>query len=382
MASIKIVKRKRGVAYQIAFMYHGARRYLSLGSVYTKNEVVEIAANVERIVNCSVAGRPIEPRVALWLDSIPEDLKKRLARVDLVERYNEPTLSQLYDAYFESALQDMAENTVISKRNTRRVFFERVNPDKLAVAFTKQDAQAFATSLADSFSEASRACHVKNLRAVFNWAVLHELLKDNPFNVVKRGSFQNKEREYYVTLDDYAKLLDACASQEQRALLALWRIGGLRRNEAFDVQWRDVDWHGGRLLVRSSKTASKGKDKRVIPLFPELRQELEKLWELTPEGGPLNVITIERRRAPYLIEQIVFRAGLNRWQRLIQNLRSSRAIDVEREYGALAESEWLGHTAKVARAHYLHVLDVDFERAAATKTTAKTTAQYSAIGRF
>ncbi len=69
------------------------------------------------------------------------------------------------------------------------------------------------------------------------------------------------------------------------------------------------------------------------------------------------------------IERIVFYAGLNRWERLIQNLRSSRAIEIAREYGVLAEAEWIGHSPQTAKDHYLHVLDADFEHAATVDKT-------------
>lgn len=73
------------------------------------------------------------------------------------------------------------------------------------------------------------------------------------------------------------------------------------------------------------------------------------------------------------IEQIVFYAGLNRWERLIQNFRSSRAIEIYEQYGKLAESEWIGHSVRTARDHYLHVLDATFERAANGKPNATKT---------
>ena len=55
------------------------------------------------------------------------------------------------------------------------------------------------------------------------------------------------------------------------------------------------------------------------------------------------------------MERTVFRAGLVRWERLIQNLRSS-SDEVYNEYGALAESVWIGHSVATAQDHYLHLL--------------------------
>ncbi|MDO5749497.1 MAG: tyrosine-type recombinase/integrase [Planctomycetia bacterium] len=148
------------------------------------------------------------------------------------------------------------------------------------------------------------------------------------------------------------------------AVLGLYRVGGLRYSEALLVQWRDVDFVGRRLLVHSPKTSRiRGRGSRVIPLFPRLRELLEELWETVPENGSPYVISENRTTIRKHVDRIVFYAGLNRWERLIQNLRSSCAIDVQKKFGDLAESEWIGHSPQTAKDHYLHVLDSDFEEA-------------------
>ena len=174
-------------------------------------------------------------------------------------------------------------------------------------------------------------------------------------------------REFFIDRKSWQKLLAASSlTKECRVLFALCRIGGLRKNEALAVEWRDVDFIRGRLFVHSQKTERyEGRGSRIIPLFPELREELESLWESLPEGFPSYVIVFNRTTIAKMLEQVVFYTGLNRWERLIQNLRSSRAIEVYNEFGELAESEWIGHSNKTAKDHYLHLLDSDFERAIA-----------------
>ena len=124
----------------------------------------------------------------------------------------------------------------------------------------------------------------------------------------------------------------------------------MRKNEALAVEWRDVDFIRSRLLVHSPKTERyAGKESRIIPLFPELREELERLYESLPEGAPTFVIFHNRTAITQKLERVVFLAGLTRWERLIQNLRSSRAIEVYNDFGALAESEWIGHSSQTRK---------------------------------
>ena len=55
---------------------------------------------------------------------------------------------------------------------------------------------------------------------------------------------------------------------------------------------------------------------------------------------------------------------MERWPRLFQNLRASCESDLAREYGAVAACEWIGNSLTVANQHYLHLTDLDFDRAA------------------
>ncbi|MFP6678288.1 MAG: hypothetical protein VB878_24590 [Pirellulaceae bacterium] len=54
---------------------------------------------------------------------------------------------------------------------------------------------------------------------------------------------------------------------------------------------------------------------------------------------------------------------MNRWPRLFQNLRASCESDLARESGAVAACEWIGNSLTVASQHYLHLTDLDFDRA-------------------
>ncbi len=103
--------------------------------------------------------------------------------------------------------------------------------------------------------------------------------------------------------------------------------------------------------------------RRFVPLFTELRRQLEALRSQT--GDPTGLIATKYApNTTYVaIRQMISKAGVPLWERLIQNLRSSRANKIYREFDELAESAWIGHSARTAQNHYLHLLESDFEKA-------------------
>ena len=122
------------------------------------------------------------------------------------------------------------------------------------------------------------------------------------------------------------------------------------------------------MKLRSPKTENVGKERRVIPLFQLLKDELEKLRKSKKETETGRVIT---SLSPVTIYQIfkrtISKAGVPVWDRLFQNLRSSRVNEIYREFGELKESAWIGHSTSVALGHYLHILDSDYDVASQWK---------------
>lgn len=61
--------------------------------------------------------------------------------------------------------------------------------------------------------------------------------------------------------------------------------------EALGLRWSDVEFEHNRLCVRSPKAAHhEGKAERMIPLFPEIREHLQEVFDEAP-GGAEYVIT-------------------------------------------------------------------------------------------
>ncbi len=87
------------------------------------------------------------------------------------------------------------------------------------------------------------------------------------------------------------------------------------------IKWGDVDWEQNRMTFRSPQTEHHdGMSFRVIPIFPELRPYLDKVYEQAAEGTEY-VITRYRQRNCNLrtqLPRIIRKAALTPWQKLFQ----------------------------------------------------------------
>ncbi|MCL2625116.1 MAG: site-specific integrase [Planctomycetaceae bacterium] len=170
-------------------------------------------------------------------------------------------------------------------------------------------------------------------------------------------------------MEEYRRLLEACPCQDWRAIISLARIGGLRcPSEVITLRWKDVNWKKNCFYVRSSKTEQhEGKESRVVPIFPELKAELEALFSHPESKGQKFVINRYQNANQNLrttLEKIVIRAGLPLFPRPFDNMRMTRSNEIYRKFGAFKESQWIGHSGKVRADHYLSITDDDYQEAA------------------
>ena len=154
-------------------------------------------------------------------------------------------------------------------------------------------------------------------------------------------------------MEEYAKLLTACPNQEWRTIITLARIGGLRcPSELRQLRWTDVDWERNRFLVHSPKTERSEKHShRLVPLFPELREELDKCDKTTKfvlqgfQGTAWNLYEP--------LQEIAKSAGVGRIKCPFRNMRRSRSNEVADRFGVKKESLWIGHSEDVMEKHAL-----------------------------
>lgn len=362
------VKNREGKEYQrftIRFADGPRRRNIRLNQNYSLHDAEQLCGLVEDLIRNRRYDTGLSRRSAALLEALPQTFLDRLIDFGLVDRKRSLTLGALFESYYEAMRKELKQSSLTSIRQSLGKLKGFFNLDQFAERLSVEDASAFKEHLRLSgFSEATIAGHLKVAKSVFNWAVDSEYLTINPFGKISRGSFVNKSREFFVTREMYFRLLEACPDQTWRTIVTISRVGGLRTpSEVLRLTWGDVDWDKGRLLVHSGKTERhEGHGSRAIPLWPELRRELENQFEISEPGGSPFIISRYRYSEANLRTQflrIVFRAGLLAWERPFQNMRASRSTELfgDPRLPDFVCEYWMGHSKKTAQAHYLQVTD-------------------------
>ena len=350
------------------------RKTIRLGKV-SQHQAETVRGHVENLVAAAWGQAPPE-ETSRWVAGLPDLWRKRLEAVGLVAAAEpksaaEPklTLGAFLDDYMAKRA-DIKPSTRVALGQCIRYLTEHFGADKPLEDISAGDADEWrqyliSKGLADN-TVRRRSGAAKQF---FKAAMRKRLLAENPFTDLKAAVQGNSKREYFVTRAEAQKVLDACPDAEWRLIFALCRFGGLRcPSEVLTLTWDDIHWAENRMTVHSPKTEHHpGQDSRLVPLFPELLPYLREVFEQA-EPGTVPVIQRYRHTNQNLstkLGRILHKAGLTRWPKLYQNLRSTRQTELTNDWPVHKVCAWLGNSPAVAFKHYLQKpTDDDYEKAA------------------
>jgi integrase len=361
----------------IQFLLDGKRRTVWLGKM--KPEAVDkIKTNVQFIIEDKEQGSAHSDDLRTWIRKLGDKLHGKLARKGLFPvrtSAKQTTLLAWIDRCIEKRTDVKPATKEIWRQGKNGLigFFGADKP--LATINAGVAADYKSKLLADKLAPYTISKRLQFANKVFIAAVEHELIEKNPFAKVKIKKTM-KDRKRFISPEDTAKLLDNCPpGSDWRLIIALARWGGMRcPSEVLSITWADIDWDKSRIRVTSPKTEHHaGKDHRELPLFPELRTELQAAWTSESSGyivderfrkgsmGPAGWRNCNLRTT---FGRIIAKAGLTPWPRLFHNLRSSRQTELQEKFPMHVVCAWLGNSPDIAREHYLQTTDQHFERAA------------------
>jgi integrase len=354
------------------------RHAVRLGKV-SQRIAETVKLKIESLVVAKASGHSVDPETARWVASLSDEFADRLSKVGLIEPRKQRdvyTLASFLDSYIASR-SDVKGSTATVYGHTRRCLVEHFGKDASLASITAGDADKFRLWLADKKEGQGLAANTVRRRCgiakqFFRAALRSKLISENPFADLKGLTIKaNRERFHFISRDVATKVLDACPDAQWRLIFALSRYGGLRcPSEHLALTWGDVDWEKGLLRVTSPKTAHhEGKESRIIPLFPELRKELDAVWTAYDEdtaSDRVHLITRYRDSNANLRTQllrIIERAGVDPWPKLFHNLRSTRETELAEQFPIHVVCDWLGNTQAIAARHYLQVTDEHYKAA-------------------
>ena len=231
-------------------------------------------------------------------------------------------------------------------------------------ALTTRDVQAMHVQLKATHAPATANRYLSLVQRLFSLANQWGVMEKNPARFVKKYR-ENNARERYLSKDEVGRFLRALDTLENRSIAAGLRFllfTGLRKNEAFKLEWKHVKPDEGTIFLAKTKS---GKTRTVI-LNALARQVIEEMWEMRRDDSPW-VFPGKHRGKPVVNPQKPFedacrRAGIEGLR--IHDLRHSFASLAINSGASLYDvQQLLGHASSQMTQRYAHLEDASIRRA-------------------
>lgn len=146
---------------------------------------------------------------------------------------------------------------------------------------------------------------VSVVRAFFNWLIeVHEVPMANPASKVKRLREPQQARKA-LSAEVLQRIWEACITEDETLLVHLALLTGMRGNELATIEWREVDFERGSLVLDAAKTkTARG---REIPLRQDLLELLKQRRQ--PNGFILAGLAKNAKALRARWRKIMLRAG-------------------------------------------------------------------------
>ncbi|HEY3295681.1 MAG TPA: tyrosine-type recombinase/integrase [bacterium] len=191
------------------------------------------------------------------------------------EKSSSVMLDDLARNYVEYAEATKAPKTAKMDRDTLRDFMRVIGNMKLG-SVTSEHVEKFRLERLKEVSPVSVNIGLRHLKAAFNWAVEHKLLRISPAAKVRLNRVPKNMHPRFLTEEEIQRLreeIEGDIALSQVVDAALWT--GMRRNEIVTLQWSDVDLVRNVLTVQNKVGfRTKSRRSRSIPINGPLREML------------------------------------------------------------------------------------------------------------
>ena len=129
MASLQKRKRKKGTAWIIQFKLGGKRVNIYLGVKYGKRTAEDVKWIVEKCASSLSPDPQLDGAAVAWIQSAPNDIKKRLAAAGLISLKRRSTIKELVDEYLSEIKSGLKVSTFSAKLNRLNKFLRTLKAD-------------------------------------------------------------------------------------------------------------------------------------------------------------------------------------------------------------------------------------------------------------
>ncbi len=360
MASLRKETDRGRVGWKIRYRdAHKKQRVIWLGDC-SKKSAHDAYRHISELISAQINGGRPEDATQRWTAKLQGKLRKRLEKLELIAPvatvHEIPRTVIAYMRDYIKGRTDWKKPENYSQAVDK--LEQHLGRDLPLESLTKGDVERWHRWMIDTLklSPNTAGQNVKRCRQMMRQAVDDRMIDKNPFAGVKIDLRSDSSKNRFIGATEAAAILDACPDQEWRTIFALARYGGLRcPSELLRLKWSDINWDRERFRVTAPKTARYGKGERIVPLFPELREELDAQYELamSRDGAEKYVInryrcTESNLRTTFL--KIVERAGVAAFPKPFMALRASRRTELERtgRFPNHVLNDWFGHSGAIA----------------------------------
>jgi integrase len=212
---------------------------------------------------------------------------------------------------------------------------------------TQNDCKEWARDYRKNVSATRYNNTVSILRHVLNVAVEAGVVYSNAAAAVKRAPVRGKEItlpsvEQFNALISEMRVGHSRDSLNCADLAAGLGFTGCRIGEAREIEWRDVDFDAGEIVVRGdARTGTKNWELRRVPLIPDARALFERMRSDRP-GESLDAKVFRVRECQKALDRACKKVGAARiTHHDLRHLFATRCIESGVDIPTV--SRWLGH---------------------------------------
>ena len=281
------------------------------------------------------------------------------------------SLQKLATAYLDHCFATYQPNTCRAKKAYYKRFFAFLVDPRQKTECSEDDAPdsipqfiytKFFDYVARKDGKKNSNRHLKDLKAMFNWAVEEELIDKNPIR-----SIQTKGEDQYVkyvppTVDISAILL--AADPDQLDLLTCIYKPAARLSEILILKWDDINFNIGSVRLWSRKRKGGGWKFRTLKMPRQMRDRLKSRYERRNKQSPFvfcqqngEPLKKDSKWVRNMLEDLCEKAGVKRFTfHALRHRMSANLMDSgEATLGMI--QEYLGHQRKTTTEDYLKTLD-------------------------